>query len=68
MEKGKTARVGLFKRIVCDIFAGGREKGRTRTGEGNPISVYLCAAAARGTEKEDLTQWERFVNGSLKHF
>jgi hypothetical protein len=68
VEKGKTARVGLFKGSFV-IFSQVEEKKAApepaRETQSRSISV---PQPPEEPKKEDLTQWERFVNGSLKHF
>ena len=68
VEKGKAARIGLFKGSFVTFSQVEEKKAApepARETRSQPLSVPQPLQKA---EKEDLTLWERFVNGSLKHF
>jgi PEGA domain len=68
VEKGKAARIGLFKGSFVTFSAVKEEKAASEAPKEEPPQTSLATPTTEEQTSRDLSLWERYVNGSLKHF
>jgi hypothetical protein len=68
VEKGKTARIGLFKGSFVTFSEVKEEKAAAEPPKEEPPQTSSAAPTTEENRSSDLSLWERYVNGSLKHF
>jgi hypothetical protein len=68
VEKGKTARIGLFKGSFVTFSAVKEEKAASEAPKEAPPQTSFAAPTTEEQRSSDLSLWERYINGSLNHF
>jgi PEGA domain len=68
VEEGKRLKIGLFKGNLVTSSESQREKPKPERQLKQPATVPESQGQEERENLEDLSLWEKFVNGSLKHF
>jgi len=69
VKEGKTLKVGLFKGRFITRLEEEKKVGMQAGADKMAPAAEVEAAEAPEKQKEtDLSGWEKFVNGTLKHF
>jgi len=68
VEKGKRLKIGLFKGTLVTSSEQEKEKPRFQQRLKEREAIPTSQGQEEREKSEDLSLWEKFVNGSLKHF
>lgn len=69
VKEGKTLKVGLFKgRVIARIEEPKKVATEAGADKKAPAAKAEAAESPEKQKEADLSRWEKFVNGSLKHF
>ena len=68
VEEGKRLKIGLFKGTLVASSESEKEKPKVDKQLKQPATVPESQGQEEREKAEDLSRWEKFVNGSLKHF
>jgi hypothetical protein len=68
IKKGKTSRIGLFKGSLVKLPERNQRSVPAKTAKQQGTQRTASQQQPKHPKKEDLTLWERYINGSLKHF
>jgi hypothetical protein len=68
VEEGKRVKIGLFKGTLVMSSEPEKEKPKLEQQSKQPAMVSESKGPEDREKAEDLSRWEKFVNGSLKHF
>ena len=68
VEKGKRVKIGLFKGTLVTGSEQEKEKPRPQQQLKERDTIPTSQGQEEREKSDDLSLWEKFVNGSLKHF
>jgi hypothetical protein len=69
VKEGRTLKVGLFKGRFITVLEAERKEAKEAAPEKKEHAAKAKTGESPEKQKEaDLSRWEKFVNGSLKHF
>jgi pyruvate/2-oxoglutarate dehydrogenase complex dihydrolipoamide acyltransferase (E2) component len=67
VKEGKTLKVGLFKGRFITRLEEEKKVGKQAAAD-NKEPATKVEAPETSEKQKDLSRWEKFVNGTLKHF
>jgi hypothetical protein len=68
VKKGKTVRIGLFKQSLVKFTEVEQLAAPSETTKKSESQRPSRKDQSKKQKKEDLSLWERYINGSIKHF
>jgi hypothetical protein len=68
IKKGKTSRIGLFKGSLVKLPERDQRTVPSKTAKRQESRRTSSQQQPKHQKNEDLTLWERYINGSMKHF